>query len=336
MEKNKILNEAIVLFTVVVMIISSTAVVANTDRNEDKALDAIRTSFPHICLTDGDLLWDNGMDEQMEGGWSMFDYSYAGANRSIIDDFEIPTGETWSIGKIQIIGGYYGNDSTGTGMVVSFREDDASTPGDYITTVEGTDWSEEWTGNLIFSINLKEYLTTYEFDPVDLTEGTYWVEVHMVADDNFYAEVVNYTTVGHLEECWLNWEYDGYFGNGTDYIGYPADLKYALYEPTPDLPEFDINVSGGLGVTATIENIGMAGATNVEATFTFTGGLILLPAGGTKTVAVGDIAAAGTGSANTFVFGIGKPVITVDVTCDEGVAANATYEPTLVFLFFVL
>jgi hypothetical protein len=327
---------AVVLFIAVTMILTSFTAIANTENIAITALQKDKSNTPNINLAYGDMLWDNNMEEEVEGGWSMFDYTAYGANRSLMDDFEIPSGETWNIGIIQVIGVYYNNASSGTDMVLSFREDDAGTPGDIITTVTTVNWSDEWTGTYIFG-NRLEFLVTYVFEPIELTEGLYWIDARVVSNDNFFAEVTNHTTVGILEEAWCNWEYDGYFGPGsTSSVGYAADLKYALYEPDPELPEFKIDVTGGLGVTATIENIGIADATNVEATFTFSGGIMLLPAGGSKTVAVGDIAAAATGSANTFVFGLGKPVITVDVTCDEGATASTTYEPTLVLLFFVL
>jgi len=101
-------------------------------------------------------------------------------------------------------------------------------------------------------------------------------------------------------------------------------------------PELTVVIEGGLGVTATITNTGGTEASNCTATFTISGGLILSPSGGTKTFAIGDIAADGTASAKTMVIGIGKPTITVDVTCDEGVTASSTYTPKFLLLFFII
>ena len=123
------------------------------------------------------------------------------------------------------------------------------------------------------------------------------------------------------------------------YIEPPTSCTEYTYEVelvSPEEPELEVTVSGGFGVTASVSNVGNADATNCEVTFTFEGGLIILPSGGTSTVTIDTIAAGASEDAKVTVFGIGKPVITVDVTCDEGAEASATYEPSFVFLFFVL
>ena len=106
----------------------------------------------------------------------------------------------------------------------------------------------------------------------------------------------------------------------------------------PPAPVLSVNVTGGFGLTATVTNSGDADATNVTADFTLTGGFFLLPPGGVKTnVTVGTVAKlGGTGTAKCMVFGIGKPTVTVNVTCAEGATASATYTPTFVILFFVI
>jgi hypothetical protein len=123
--------------------------------------------------------------------------------------------------------------------------------------------------------------------------------------------------------------------NHSASTGGPIWQFTTVEESAPDI-EIE-SITGGFGVNAGIKNIGTVNATNVNVKFTVAGGLILLPPGGTKIVAIGTIGGAGgTGTAKLFVFGFGKPTITVDVTCDEGATANATYNPKLVFLFFVL
>ena len=121
------------------------------------------------------------------------------------------------------------------------------------------------------------------------------------------------------------------------YVEPPTNWTEYTYSYDLSQPELDVSIGGGLGLTATITNNGGGDATDCSATFTLTGGLILLPPGGTKTVDVGTVAKdGGTGTAKCMVFGIGKPTVTVDVTCDEGATASATYTPKFMILFFVL
>lgn len=101
-------------------------------------------------------------------------------------------------------------------------------------------------------------------------------------------------------------------------------------------PELTVVVEGGLGVTATITNTGNTQATNCVATFNISGGIILSPSGGLKTITVGDISVNSTESAKTMIIGIGKPTIVVDVTCDEGVTASGTYKPKFLLFFFII
>jgi|GEM_PF-3551359 len=101
-------------------------------------------------------------------------------------------------------------------------------------------------------------------------------------------------------------------------------------------PELNVAIEGGLGITMTITNTGETEATNCTATVSVSGGLILSPKGGMKTITLGDVAALGSATGKTMVIGIGKPTITVEVTCDEGVTASSTYEPKFLLLFFVI
>jgi len=116
-----------------------------------------------------------------------------------------------------------------------------------------------------------------------------------------------------------------------------TEYTYTVELATTIQPELSISIAGGLGATATITNSGDANATNCVATFTITGGIIFSPSGGTKEVTVGTIAKeGGIGTAKTMIIGLGKPTITVTVTCDEGVTASATYTPKFLLLFFLL
>ena len=120
------------------------------------------------------------------------------------------------------------------------------------------------------------------------------------------------------------------------YVEPPYDVwtKYT-YETDFKFPELEVTVKGGLGLTATVENVGNAEVTNCEVSFAMEGGLILVPSGGMANATLGTIAAGSTADAKINVFGIGKPTISIEVTSDEGATASTTYEP-FVFLFFLL
>lgn len=119
------------------------------------------------------------------------------------------------------------------------------------------------------------------------------------------------------------------------YVEPPTTWTEYTYAYDFSQPELELTVAGGIGLTATVNNVGTADATNVELNIVMEGGIILVPSGGAASATLGDIAAGASASAKTNVFGIGKPVITIDATCDEGATATATYEP-FVLLFFLL
>jgi len=345
MKKNKILKGACVLLITVVMIISSTVAIADPVKNPVtlKSLESKENKMnSNSEITNrGDLLWDNGMTNDPDGAWSNFDAQYGGANRSLMDDVVIPPGEEWKINELQFYSVWYGEEpGHGTDFVLNFWSDNSSGPGPGtpLETVETISYGEEKTGGVMFGRNTS--LHTYQFKSVVLTEGTYWIEGRTVGMDNNFWFVNNETNITG-SECWLNWEYDAYFGNGTNHIGYPADLIFALYyNETLEPPEFEINITGFIGVKATITikatitNIGDADANNVSVTISLDGGLILL--GKEKTTPINSIAAnGGTGVAKLMSIGFGSATINVTVTCDEGVIAEKS-ATGFVLLFLVL
>jgi len=98
-------------------------------------------------------------------------------------------------------------------------------------------------------------------------------------------------------------------------------------------PVFHVTIKKGFGITATIENIGNANASNVEVTITVTGGFVLLNKA--KVVSVGDIAIGDSGKARCFPIGIGKITIEAKVTCGEESEGYGNASGFLV-LFFII
>jgi uncharacterized repeat protein (TIGR01451 family) len=97
--------------------------------------------------------------------------------------------------------------------------------------------------------------------------------------------------------------------------------------------DFSIEIKGGVGITATIQNTGSANATNVECTISLAGGLIFL--GKTKTSSgISLEPSATTTFKDTPIIGFGKTTIQIDVTCAEGITVSQS-ATGFVFLFFV-
>jgi len=97
-------------------------------------------------------------------------------------------------------------------------------------------------------------------------------------------------------------------------------------------PELQIGkISGGLGVSAIIRNIGTANATNVEWSITFDG--LVFPK--KKSDTISTIAADRQEKVKATIFGFGKTTITVNVTCAEGSTAEkiATGKVFMIFVF---
>lgn len=95
-------------------------------------------------------------------------------------------------------------------------------------------------------------------------------------------------------------------------------------------PELKISkISGGIGVSAVIKNLGKAEATDVQWTMNFTG--LVFPKEKSNTIST--IAAAGQSKVKAIVFGFGKTTITVKATCAEGSSAEETATGTIITIF---
>jgi hypothetical protein len=118
----------------------------------------------------------------------------------------------------------------------------------------------------------------------------------------------------------------------------PVTWTQYTYEWTgiPEEPELEIGeITGGLGkIKSSIKNIGTGEATDVEWSITLEGGLIILgknTTGTETTIAAEDEAAI----ESSFIFGIGKPTITIYAECAEGKDAEKTATATVI-LFLIL
>lgn len=111
--------------------------------------------------------------------------------------------------------------------------------------------------------------------------------------------------------------------------------EYMELEPAVQVPKLTIApVTGGIGVSTTIDNSGEASATNVQWTMSVTGGILgkinVQKTGTIPTLAVGGSETIKSG----LILGLGSITVAVSATCDEGVAASQSATGK-VLLFFV-
>ena len=183
-----------------------------------------------------------------------------------------------------------------------------------------------------------------DYDSVNATPYVIdgWGEVRVEIDFINDWQKVYYNDLLWLSKSWTQ----GTSGGGVlalDAVDLWGESGTAVYyddlsvwaTEAPSQPELEIgSITGPIGVTATINNIGTAPATNVSWEITLNGGFILL--GKTKTGTIATLAVDGSAEVKIpFVLGFGKTVITATATCDEGPTASKDQNAT-VLLFLVL
>jgi hypothetical protein len=114
----------------------------------------------------------------------------------------------------------------------------------------------------------------------------------------------------------------------VDNAGNTETEKSSTFTIQQEVPPITITIKGGLGVSATIKNIGTTELTNISWTITLDGKLIFF--GKTKTDIIPTLAAGESVTVRDFVFGFGKTGIAVNAGT---AAANAA---GTVILFFVI
>jgi hypothetical protein len=126
---------------------------------------------------------------------------------------------------------------------------------------------------------------------------------------------------------------------GLGAVGIPVEDTVAnVSEP---MPELNVEVKGGFGITLTIENIGDADATEVFSHVISIGVTIPGPMAYSKqsgTIAPGESVT--VKYIRNFGFGLGiftdSPYIGVHAVCDEGVGIDFTVNASIIFFFIML
>jgi len=156
------------------------------------------------------------------------------------DDFDVPTGETWTVGSAAFAG-YYGylNNGGATNVNVRIYADDNGIPGTELHTFLNAAPSytdEAWNGSYMGS-----YWEVQLSPSVTLTEGKYWISFQLICDFNVegdwgWADAQNNPWIGEKLH-WRNpldgwgWGYTTWTpGDIVMWFGY-FDRAFALYEP---------------------------------------------------------------------------------------------------------
>lgn len=118
-------------------------------------------------------------------------------------------------------------------------------------------------------------------------------------------------------------------------LGYKTEEGFRAFLMTPAIPELDIMVEDGKGLTVFISNSGYAPATNLSWAITIDGGFIFKgkqTTGLIDTIAIDEIA---TITSNPKGIGLGfflpLPRITIEASCTEGVSVNKTLQAKILF-----
>lgn len=98
-------------------------------------------------------------------------------------------------------------------------------------------------------------------------------------------------------------------------------------------PGVDITITGGVGLTALVNNTGTIDATNVSWKIRYEGGFII-PRYSTGTIQ--EIRIGEQIKIRPLVFGLGKKIVTVSVEADEGITAEATANVFFLILFVIM
>lgn len=198
----------------------------------------------------GDVLWDNG-DTNGVNGISML--SGTGTRRSVLEDFEVD--EMWTITDFHTV--FVWNTlppGSGTDFELSFWTDDGGQPGTPFVDSVTVSYNEVATGRIWFG--REEARADLEIEPITLTPGIYWVEMHVVhPTDNCFLMIRDDNPI--MEELWVDYEDLGGLMSSTTQFGERYDAPFNLTGTSGGVAPVEVYVPPGPSSIETIvENIG--------------------------------------------------------------------------------
>lgn len=228
-----ILKGAGVLLIAAVLIFSTTPVTAETNEENNAVSLSNEQGSTQIASnygkTDRDYVcWDQ-YDTDGSNGLSHAQRSCFGYQRALLDDFEIPDGETWVLTDFHMLGLW--NTLTppqGNDFNLSFWSDNAGVPGAEIHKCVTVSYQEQATGRIWFG--RPEFEVVYKYEPVTLTEGRYWIWGHIFGPENCFW-MARQTIWG--TQCWVDYEDVPPLQPGENVFEDDYDLAFQLtcYEP---------------------------------------------------------------------------------------------------------
>jgi hypothetical protein len=223
----KIFKGAVVLLIAVALFLT-TAVSAETIRsNHATSLTSETTNIvqPEIDTFGRAILWDQ-YDTDGSNGLSHSDPTSSVAfRRALLDDFEIPVGETWILTDLHSLNLWNTmQPGVGTDFHLEFWSDAGGVPGASLVTASTVSYTETATGRTWFT--RAEFEIEYIYEPITLNEGIYWIYAWVVGPENCFWMAKQDVMWG--SECWTDYEDMPPMGPGSVIFGDLFDLAFQL------------------------------------------------------------------------------------------------------------
>ena len=313
----------------------------------------------------GDLIyvsnWEDGVKvfrfTGQEGGWPNAPITPSGPIEGVVNtDYTFTTNTTDPEGDAVS----YGWDWNGDHIVdewTDFYESgftkesthNWTEPGEYELHVKAKDKAEhlsDWSDPFVFSvidrppetpsisgpdegdqgIEYTFFINTTDPDGDDVSYGIDWDGDSMVDD------WTDYYLSGETVEVVHAWDEQGDYEvkvKAKDVYGNVSDWS-DIHDIHITSIELIAEISGGFGITLTIDNTGDADANDVEWSVTLEGGFILIPKGGYADGTIDTIPAGDQAIEDIFVFGLGSTLITIEIQVQGEVLVS---EDTPAFVF---
>ncbi len=176
-------------------------------------------------------LWDNG-DTDFTQALSNGVPPGLTVRRTVLDDFEVPAGATWTLRHLRWRHVWDTRDvPAGRGADITVRANDpngggpgVAGPGAVIATANVRFYAETGSGREAFG--RYEAASIAEFDPIVLGAGRYWLEWAVVGPDNNFV-LANQGAIRD-NQCWVDYQDGGGMQPSQLLFGIAYDLTWAI------------------------------------------------------------------------------------------------------------